>query len=237
MLLIHWTKQNNTNDIIKNGITPTRRKNKDYDENQLKAVWCFPYTRNKTLNNNWKSNLKSWRKIKSNFNGFVFKLEEEDFPIYAGDWFSIGQGPKNHKFNCYSDFIQEYGKHFTDKNLQFDEENENQEQYIHYQDFEIIISNKIEAGRIVKIIKDRAPVKKIVNKYYTLMNQTLIIAISTPILLTIGGIISWAIKAKREEALITEAKSRDYKIETYKLLLEPFIATLTFTIDSPQFYQ
>jgi hypothetical protein len=62
------------------------------------------------------------------------------------------------------------------------------------------------------------------------MNQTLLIAIFTPILLTIGGIISWFLKAKREESLISEAKSREYKIETYKLLLEPFIATFTITL-------
>lgn len=62
------------------------------------------------------------------------------------------------------------------------------------------------------------------------MNQTVLIAILTPILLTIGGIISWFLKAKREESLNSEAKSREYKIETYKLLLEPFIATFTFTL-------
>ncbi len=62
------------------------------------------------------------------------------------------------------------------------------------------------------------------------MNQTLIIAILTPILLTIGGIISWVLKTKREESMNSEAKSREYKIETYKLLLEPFIATFTSTL-------
>lgn len=62
------------------------------------------------------------------------------------------------------------------------------------------------------------------------MNQTLVIAILTPVLLTIGGIISWLLKAKREESINSEAKSREYKIETYKLLLEPFIATFTFTL-------
>ncbi|MGB1040215.1 MAG: hypothetical protein ACPGVD_05035, partial [Flavobacteriales bacterium] len=77
MLLIHWSKQNNSNDILNNGINPKRRKNREYDEVGIKGVWCFPYTKNKTLNNNWKRNLKSWRKIRSNFNGFVFKLEEE----------------------------------------------------------------------------------------------------------------------------------------------------------------
>ena len=62
------------------------------------------------------------------------------------------------------------------------------------------------------------------------MNQTLIIAILSPILITIGGIISWMIKSKKEEVLNAEAKSREFKIETYKTLLEPFIATLTFTL-------
>ena len=62
------------------------------------------------------------------------------------------------------------------------------------------------------------------------MNQTLIIAILSPILLTVGGIISWIIKSKKEDILNSEAKSREFKIETYKTLLEPFIATMTFTL-------
>uniref|UniRef100_UPI00404925DA hypothetical protein n=1 Tax=Fulvivirga sp. TaxID=1931237 RepID=UPI00404925DA len=66
------------------------------------------------------------------------------------------------------------------------------------------------------------------------MNTTLIIAILSPILLTTGGIISWLIKAKREDSLNEEAKSREFKIETYKKLLEPFIATLTFTLPDKQ---
>lgn len=62
------------------------------------------------------------------------------------------------------------------------------------------------------------------------MNTTIVIAILSPILLTTGGIISWLIKAKREELQNSEAMSREFKIATYKTLLEPFIATLTFTI-------
>lgn len=62
------------------------------------------------------------------------------------------------------------------------------------------------------------------------MNQTLIIAVLSPILLTVGGIISWIIKSKKEDVLNSEAKSREFKIETYKILLEPFIATMTFTL-------
>lgn len=66
------------------------------------------------------------------------------------------------------------------------------------------------------------------------MNTTILIAILSPVLLTTGGIISWLIKAKREESLNEEAKSREFKIETYKKLLEPFIATLTFTLPQEQ---
>jgi len=62
------------------------------------------------------------------------------------------------------------------------------------------------------------------------MNQTLIIAVLSPIFLTVGGIVSWIIKSKKEDVLNSEAKSREFKIETYKTLLEPFIATMTFTL-------
>ncbi|GAB5408540.1 MAG: hypothetical protein BalsKO_09050 [Balneolaceae bacterium] len=88
---------------------------------------------------------------------FVFKLEEKDFPIYAGDWFSIAQGPNYHKFICYSEFIKEYGKYFGDKKMSLDA---NEESQIDYQDFEIIIPNRIEADRIIKVIKDRIIKKK-----------------------------------------------------------------------------
>lgn len=62
------------------------------------------------------------------------------------------------------------------------------------------------------------------------MSETTLIAVLSPLLLTAGGIISWFIKAKREESLNAEAKSREFKIETYKKLLEPFIGILTTTL-------
>mgnify|MGYP006444330693 CR=1 FL=1 len=60
--------------------------------------------------------------------------------------------------------------------------------------------------------------------------NTLIFASISPVLLTIGGIISWVIKSKREEYLNQEAKSRNFKIEIYEKMLDPFIATFTKTI-------
>ncbi len=66
------------------------------------------------------------------------------------------------------------------------------------------------------------------------MSQTLIIAILSPVLIAVTGLITWAVKAKREETLNSEEKSRQHKLETYKKLLEPFIAILTFTLDEKQ---
>jgi hypothetical protein len=158
MLLIHWTKHNNSGDIQKNGIRPTKRKSQSEngDADFIKGVWCFPYTRNKSLNNNWKSNLKTWRQDVTNFNGFVFKLEESDFPIYAGDFSLIACFPDALKFNSYKEFKTTFGKFFSPQKMEFKLDEKNLEEgWIDYQDFEIIIPNKIEPKRIIKILKDR----------------------------------------------------------------------------------
>lgn len=152
MLVIHWSKHNNTDDILKNGIRPKSRK-KD-NSKSIQGVWCYPYTRNKTLNNNWKRNLKAWRGDKGNFNGFVFKLKKEDFPIYAGSFAGIGLFHDKSYFESYEKFNAVYGRYFNpdkmDQNLTNDSED-----YLDYQDFELILNKRIEANRIIKVIKDR----------------------------------------------------------------------------------
>lgn len=62
------------------------------------------------------------------------------------------------------------------------------------------------------------------------MDKTLIVAISSPILLTIGGLITWFIKSKKDDLLLSEDKSREFKIKTYEELLEPFITVFTFAM-------
>lgn len=162
MLVIHWSKHNNTDTILKNGIRPKTRKNKYLDSNEIKGVWCYPFTRNKTLNNNWKRNLKSWRSTISNFNGFVFSLEEEDFPIYAGSFSGIGMFPERSIYHSYEDFIKEYGNYF--KPNEFEKiKFSNDEDYLDYQDFELILTKRVDASRITKIIKDRT-VRNEINK-------------------------------------------------------------------------
>lgn len=66
------------------------------------------------------------------------------------------------------------------------------------------------------------------------MDKTLIIAILGPILLTFGGIITWLLKSKREDVLLSEERTREFKIKTYEALLEPFVTVFTFTLKDYQ---
>lgn len=66
------------------------------------------------------------------------------------------------------------------------------------------------------------------------MDNTLIIAILSPVLITVGGLITWFFKSKREDTLIAEEKTREFKIKTYETLLEPFITVFTFTLKENQ---
>lgn len=157
MLVIHWSRHNNTDDILKNGIRPKTRKKEGAPN--IKGVWCYPYTRNKTLNSNWKRNLKAWRGDNGNFNGFVFKLEAGDFPIYAGDFVGIGTFPEKSIFDDYESFSKTYGKYFHPEEL--DKRNTSiDDDYIYYQDFELILNQRIDPSRIIKVIRDRTPDKK-----------------------------------------------------------------------------
>jgi len=162
MLIIHWSKHKNTGDILKNGIRPKRRKSKIEKENvDIKGVWCYPYTRHKNFNNNWKRNLKTWRQDVANFNGFVFKLEESDFPIYAGNFSLIGCFPKECVYSTYEEFINGYGKYFSPEQMSFELNEKNTEEgWLDYQDFEIIVPNGIDPKRIIKTLKDRTSLPK-----------------------------------------------------------------------------
>lgn len=156
MLLIHWSKHKNTTDILKNGIRPKKRKARDEYLESIKGVWSFPFTRNKTLNTNWKRNLKAWRQDLSNYNGFVFKLEESDFPIYAGDFRGIGYCPDKSIYNTMEEFKKVYGPCFSPKELRMEWDDKYLEEgWLDYQDFEIILPYRIEPKRIKKVLKDR----------------------------------------------------------------------------------
>lgn len=58
----------------------------------------------------------------------------------------------------------------------------------------------------------------------------LIIGLSAPLIVAITGLVTWALKAKKEALTIQENNARSFKIETYNTLLEPIIGVLTFSI-------
>jgi len=154
MLLVHWSQHNLTNKIVKNGIRLSRKAIKP--DIAIKGVWCFPYTQSKTLNANWKSFLKKDRNS-VNYNGFVFRLHSNDFPIYAGDFTAIITNPSDRLFATYESFINKYGYYFNPKVLAMEITSEDN-CFPDYGDFEIILTKPIPPERIVKILKDREPV-------------------------------------------------------------------------------
>jgi hypothetical protein len=66
------------------------------------------------------------------------------------------------------------------------------------------------------------------------MNNTLLIALLTPILMAFTGIITWYIKTRKEEILNIELRSREFKIKTYKALLEPYVALWITSLSQEQ---
>lgn len=75
MLVVHWSPVNNSKHILKNAIS----KNKN-------GVYCFPITGHVALDRWWMKALKRFRRDGKNYNGFIFKVEEQDLPAYFGHY-------------------------------------------------------------------------------------------------------------------------------------------------------
>lgn len=73
MLAVHWSPVNNSKNILKTGIA--KKQN---------GVYCFPLTGHLSLDRWWMKALKRFRRDGKRYNGFVFRLEESDFPVYFG---------------------------------------------------------------------------------------------------------------------------------------------------------
>lgn len=61
------------------------------------------------------------------------------------------------------------------------------------------------------------------------MDKTFILGILSPLLLTVGGIFSWFLKARRESLQYIEEKAREKRLQTYNTILSPYIVVLTST--------
>ena len=167
MLVIHWAHQNQTHRILKDGIRPACRRRKAWGglgpkrQINAKGVYVFPFSRNSTTNSTWRRQLKVWGKGKGNgnMNGFVFKLEEGDFPLHASDWESnraAFASPDRRElqeyciFQSMDELAAKYGKaYFTDTNSRES-----------YDDFEIIIPRHITSRRIIKIVQERSQLQR-----------------------------------------------------------------------------
>lgn len=156
MLIIHWAKQNKTNVILANGIRPSFRRDRETgEERNPKGVYAYPFSRNSTLLCNWRRNLKTWDNTLGNYNGFVFRLEPEDFPLLAGSWFLNRVKPEEMVIKTLRQLTEQYGDFFTGE---IANKLENGIPY-NWTDFEIIIPRHIKAQRITKVIRDREPKK------------------------------------------------------------------------------
>jgi hypothetical protein len=81
MLAVHWSPVKNTKIICKNGIRKDAR-----------GVFCFPLTGHFFLDRWWPRAFRTWTPghAPSAFNGFVFRLTDEDCPAYFGHWGAEG---------------------------------------------------------------------------------------------------------------------------------------------------
>jgi hypothetical protein len=157
MLVIHWAKQNKTNSILANGIRPACRKDKETGApKNSKGVYVYPFSRHKTLRGNWRRNLKTWDTSLGNYNGFVFRLEPEDFPLTAGYWFSNRRENRRFTINSLQELTEQYGDFFSGEIVNITEDGIP----YNWEDFEIILPHHIEARRLLKVIKDREPKRK-----------------------------------------------------------------------------
>jgi hypothetical protein len=155
MLVVHWAKHNTTPAILANGIRPTFRHNRGGGRKNPKGVYVYPFSSNKTLSSNWRRNLKRWDRELGNYNGFVFRLQPDDFPLIAGYWFDNRSDPERTTIDSPQALTDRFGEFFSGTIV------DKQEGGLRYnwEDFEIIIPRHIHPKRIIKVLRDREPVK------------------------------------------------------------------------------
>ena len=152
MLVVHWAKQNKTSAILAHGIRPSYRR-RDGEKRNPKGVYVYPFSRHRTLIGNWRRNLKTWDTRLGNYNAFIFRLAESDFPLIAGYWYFNRSAPTESIITNLGELSERYSGFFSGEIL-----NPNSDGLSYaWEDFEIIIPRRIKPRRILKILKDREP--------------------------------------------------------------------------------
>jgi len=154
MLVIHWAKQNQTNTILANGIRPAARRDREAGGPvNARGVYVYPFSRNKTLMGNWRRNLKKWDAKRGNYNGFIIRLKDEDFPLMAGFWYVNRADPEQAKIESMQELAEKYGDFFSGEIVNKPDDGFAND----WNEFEIILLQYVEPRRIIKVIKDREP--------------------------------------------------------------------------------
>lgn len=155
VLVIHWAKHNITGRILKNGIRPSYRRLQHRTRN-TKGVYVFPWSRVATVSGNWRRNLKVWDGQLGNYNGFIFRLNSDDFPVVAGAWYLNRLDPTALEVRSLKELAALYGAYFSGiivsmrlSGFSYD-----------WTDFEIIIPRAIDGSRIIRVVKDRNPKRR-----------------------------------------------------------------------------
>lgn len=101
MIAIHWSPVKNTKNILKNGITKSKN-----------GLYCFPVTGDKLLDKWWvKFFNQCGVRNRKQYNGFLFRISEDDMPAYFGHW--IG-ATTNSKFEKGIRSTKQLGEKFRD---------------------------------------------------------------------------------------------------------------------------
>lgn len=76
MLAIHWSPVKNSKTILRNGITKSPN-----------GLYCFPMTGHYMLDKWWATFFnRACAMARMHYNGFIFRLIEDDMPAYYGHW-------------------------------------------------------------------------------------------------------------------------------------------------------
>jgi len=96
--------------------------------------------------------LKTWDQL-GNYNGFIFRLVEEDFPLLAGYWFFNRADPEESIVPSAVVLAEKYGDFFSGRILYPSHGGHS----YNWWDFEIIIPRHVDPQRIARVLKDREP--------------------------------------------------------------------------------
>lgn len=156
MLVIHWAKHNTAARILAHGLVPTLCRT-----GGNAGVYAYPWSYNKTVSGFWRRALKSESQRHGRYNGFVFRLTPEDFPLEAGDFTNAGYGHASCHFETTKQLAQRYGVFWRGRpdNPPPTSINDPNAPFEWWSGFEIIIPRLIKPSRIIRVIRDRPPGK------------------------------------------------------------------------------